>query len=72
MYNIGKLILYVHIYVIVDFIKLDIVNKENLTGNSKKLIKNYISIGKELSFNLSLKVGDKISIMSSVGIEMAT
>ena len=52
-----------------DFSKLDIVNKGNLTGNSKKLIQNYISIGKELSFNLGLKVGDKISIMSSVGIE---
>mgnify|MGYP006177857143 FL=1 len=52
-----------------DFPKLDVVKKGNLIGNPNQLIKNYISIGKELSFNLNLKVGDKISIMSPVGIE---
>ena len=52
-----------------DFPKLDVVKKGNLIGNSKNLIKNNISIGKELSFNLKLNVGDKISIMSSSGIE---
>ena len=52
-----------------DFSKLDIVKKGNFIGNSKNLIKNYISIGKELSFDLNLEVGDKISIMSSVGIQ---
>jgi len=52
-----------------DFSKLDIVKKGNFTGNSKNLIKNYISIGKELSFDLNLEVGDKISIMSSAGIQ---
>jgi len=52
-----------------DFSKLDIVKKGNLIGNSKNLIKNNISIGKELSFNLNLSVGDKISIMSPSGIE---
>ena len=52
-----------------DFLKLDVVKKGNLIGNPNQLIKNYISIGKELSFNLNLKVGDKISIMSPVGIE---
>ena len=52
-----------------DFSKLDVVKKGNLIGNSNQLIKNYISIGKELSFNLKLAVGDKISIMSSSGIE---
>ena len=52
-----------------DFSKLDVVKKGNLIGNSKQLIKNYISIGKELSFNLDLKVGDKLSIMSPSGIE---
>tara|TARA_Y100000590_G_scaffold321775_1_gene364303 strand:- start:1901 stop:3133 length:1233 start_codon:yes stop_codon:yes gene_type:complete len=52
-----------------DFLKLDIVKKGNLIGNSKNLIKNNISIGKELSFDLNLKVGDKISIMSSAGIQ---
>jgi len=52
-----------------DFPKLDVVKKGNLIGNSKNLIKNNISIGKELSFNLNLTVGDKISIMSPSGIE---
>jgi len=52
-----------------NFSKLDIVKKGNFIGNSKNLIKNYISIGKELSFDLNLEVGDKISIMSSAGIQ---
>ena len=52
-----------------DFPKLDISKKGNFVGNSNNLIKNYISIGKELSFDLNLNVGDKISIMSSVGIQ---
>ena len=52
-----------------DFSKLNIVKKGNFIGNSKNLIKNYISIGKELSFDLNLEVGDKISIMSSAGIQ---
>ena len=52
-----------------DFAKLEVIKKGNLIGNSDRLIKNYISIGKELSFNLNLKLGDKISIMSSTGIE---
>ena len=52
-----------------DFKKLDVVRKGNLIGNSNQLIKDYISIGRELSFILDLKVGDKISIMSPSGIE---
>ena len=52
-----------------DFSKLDLVKKGNLIGNPNKLIENNISIGKELSFNLKLKVGDKISVMSPSGIE---
>jgi len=52
-----------------DFTKLEIVKKENFIGNSKNLVKNNISIGKELSFDLNLKVGDKISIMSPAGIQ---
>ena len=52
-----------------DFPKLDVVKKGNLIGDPNQLIKNYISIGKELSFNLNLKIGDKISIMSPSGIE---
>ena len=52
-----------------DFPKLELVKKENFIGNKNQLIENYISIGEELSFNLNLKVGDKISIMSPSGIE---
>jgi lipoprotein-releasing system permease protein len=52
-----------------DFAKLDVVKKGNLIGESNQLLKNSISIGKELSFNLDLSVGDKVSIMSPVGIE---
>ena len=52
-----------------DFPKLGVVKKGNLKGNSNNLIKNNISIGKELSFNLNLGIGDKISIMSPSGIE---
>jgi lipoprotein-releasing system permease protein len=52
-----------------DFLKLDVVKKGNLIGKSNQLTKNSISIGKELSFNLDLGVGDKVSIMSPVGIE---
>ena len=52
-----------------DFTKLDVVKKGNLIGVSNQLSINSISIGKELSFNLDLSVGDRISIMSPVGIE---
>ena len=33
------------------------------------LSKNYISIGKDLSFTLNLNIGDSITIMSSAGVE---
>ncbi|MDC1250925.1 ABC transporter permease [Pelagibacteraceae bacterium] len=52
-----------------NFLKLDVVKKGNLIAKSNQLSKNSISIGKELSFNLDLGVGDKVSIMSPVGIE---
>ena len=52
-----------------NFLKLDVVKKGNLIGKSSQFTKNSISIGKELSFNLDLGVGDKVSIMSPVGIE---
>ncbi len=52
-----------------DFSKLDIFdNKQKLLKN-KFLSKNNISIGKELSFTLGLKIGDKVTLMSSSGIE---
>ena len=52
-----------------DFSKLDITNTENFLGNKKDLSKNYISIGRELSFTLNLDIGDEIVIMSSSGVE---
>ena len=52
-----------------DFSKLDVIKNGDLIGKSNKLFKNSISIGKELSFNLDLGVGDRVSVMSSVGIE---
>ncbi|MDA7572870.1 ABC transporter permease [Candidatus Pelagibacter sp.] len=56
-------------YVSKDFSKLDIVKKGNLEGDSNQLSTNSISIGKELSFDLNLKIGDKISILSPLGID---
>lgn len=52
-----------------DFSKLELINNENFVGQNSKLDKNFISIGKELSFNLDLEIGDSISIMSSSGVE---
>jgi len=52
-----------------DFSKLKIINDDTFVGNKSGLIENYISIGKELSFTLGLKIGDDITIMSSSGIE---
>ena len=52
-----------------DFSKLELINNKNFVGETKKLEKNFISIGKELSFNLDLEIGDNISIMSSSGVE---
>tara|TARA_B100000579_G_scaffold422991_1_gene425614 strand:+ start:1328 stop:2557 length:1230 start_codon:yes stop_codon:yes gene_type:complete len=55
-------------YLAKDFKKLSIVKKIDFNGN-KKLNPNYISIGKELSFNYDLKIGDKILLMSPSGIQ---
>ena len=52
-----------------DFSKLEIVNNKNFIGNKNNLTGNHLSIGKELSFTLDLKIGDTITIMSSVGVE---
>ena len=52
-----------------DFPKLDVIKKGNLIGEPNQLLENSISIGKELSFNLGLSIGDRVSIMSPVGIE---
>ena len=52
-----------------DFPKLDVIKQGNLIGEPNQLLKNSISIGRELSFNLGLSIGDRVSIMSPVGIE---
>ena len=52
-----------------DFSQLEIINNGNFIGQNKKLKKNFISIGRELSFNLDLDIGDNITIMSSAGLE---
>jgi len=51
-----------------DFSKLEIIKKGNFIGNPRNLKKNFISIGKALSENLNLQVGDKIFIMSPAGV----
>jgi lipoprotein-releasing system permease protein len=52
-----------------DFSKLTIVKQDNFIGNTDNLMDNNISIGKELSFDHNLKIGDKIMIMSSAGVQ---
>ena len=52
-----------------DFSKLNIVKNKTFIGSKNSLIKNYISIGKELSFTLGINIGDDITIMSSAGVE---
>ena len=51
-----------------DFKNLDIVLNNSFEG-SKNLLDKSISIGKELSFNLNLDIGDKVTIMSPSGIQ---
>ncbi len=51
-----------------NFKELEIANNKNFFG-SVNLINNSISIGKELSFNLNLNIGDQITIMSPIGIK---
>jgi len=52
-----------------DFSKLKVFNNKLFLGNDEILKKNYISIGKELSFTLNLNIGDNVTLMSSAGIE---
>jgi lipoprotein-releasing system permease protein len=55
-------------YLSEDYKKLSIVKNTNFYGN-KKLNSSYISIGKELSFNYDIKVGDRVLIMSPTGVQ---
>ena len=52
-----------------DFLKLEFIKRGNFIGNPNELIDNNISIGRNLSLDYDLKVGDKITIMSTSGIE---
>ena len=52
-----------------DFSKLKIINKDSFIGNKDNLNNYNISIGKELSFALNVDIGDKVTLMSSVGVE---
>jgi lipoprotein-releasing system permease protein len=52
-----------------DFSKLELINNKNFLGQNKKIEKNSISIGRELSFNLDLNIGDNITLMSSSSVE---
>ncbi len=52
-----------------DFSKLKIFENKLFLGDNENLSKNFISIGKELSFTLDLDIGDSVTLMSSVGME---
>ena len=54
-------------YSINGFEELDIVKNQNFYGN-RKLISKFISIGKELSINFNINIGDKVLIMSPSGV----
>ena len=51
-----------------DFSDLQIVKNKKFFG-SQNLNNNNISIGKELSFNLNVDIGDTITVMSPAGIQ---
>ena len=51
-----------------DFKSLLIVNNEEFSGK-ENLKDNYISIGRELSLNLDLNIGDTVTVMSPSGIQ---
>ena len=52
-----------------DFPKLEIIKNKNFIGDKNNMTENHISIGKELSFILDVKIGDKITIMSTSGVQ---
>jgi len=52
-----------------DFSNLKIFENDISLKKKGDLLKNYISIGKELIFTLNLDVGDSITLMSSAGME---
>ena len=52
-----------------DFLKLDVIGNQNFIGNPNDLSDNNISIGKSLSLDYDLSIGDKITILSTSGIQ---
>ena len=52
-----------------DFPKLEIFKENDFVGDISNLSQNFISVGSELSYDLNAKVGDKIMMMSSSGVE---
>jgi len=52
-----------------DFTKLEIFKNKNLTNKNYIFGENKIIIGQELSYDLNLKIGDKILLMSPAGEE---
>jgi len=52
-----------------DFSNLKIFEKDISLEKKEVLLKNYISIGKELSFTLNLDIGDSVTLMSTAGVE---
>jgi lipoprotein-releasing system permease protein len=52
----------------INFSDLEIIKNDKFSGN-KSLIKNFVSIGNELSFELDLQIGDEITLMSPSGVE---
>ena len=52
-----------------DFLNFEFIQKGNFIGNPDQLVDNNISIGKALSLDYNLNIGDKISIMSTSGVE---
>ena len=54
-------------YKVSDFKKLEIFKNIDFGKNNKIFDKNNISIGKELSFDLGLNVGDNVLLMSPIG-----
>tara|TARA_A100001037_G_C15103843_1_gene615350 strand:+ start:296 stop:1528 length:1233 start_codon:yes stop_codon:yes gene_type:complete len=54
-------------YRVNDFKKLEIFKNIDFSKNNKIFDKNNISIGKELSFDLGLNVGDNVLLMSPIG-----
>ncbi len=51
-----------------DFAKLSIIEQGTFIGKAENLVEYNISIGKELSYNLNLSLGDNVTIMSPSGI----